>query len=306
MSELGQVFAVALVAALIGPVILLLGLGTPFRGLGLLIAYLRLSFLVFLPTLTGGLASLVLVTGLSVDLRAAPLAAAATAAAVLITKYWQFGPLSRLRRSMTDLAIPARQGNAVSLLVDALERLRPRAPADRPLNGAYPELALAASAQLISAGFFRQAEEICASIPEAWLSGIQSTHRANNLAVCRMRLGNLPGARQALDLAKQPERRAELNILQTSRAMLLMLESKFEDALLIVRDDRHIDPVTRMTALVVRAHCLAATGDKAGCTAALEQLGRSFGPEAIEAVIHNPGPATEQAILLRAKLGGPK
>ncbi|MFO0728357.1 MAG: hypothetical protein U1E65_31545 [Myxococcota bacterium] len=301
MTELGQVFAIALVIAAIGPVILLLGLGSPFRGAALVVGYLRVAFLVFLPSVTSGLGSLLIAQSAGLDPLVAPVAAAMGGMGVLASKFWQFVPLSRLRRALMDLSVPERQGTAVSSLVAALHRLRPHAPIDRPLRGPYPELALVASAQLIATGFFRQAEEVCASIPEAWLSEVQSTHRANNLAVCRMRLGNLPGAREALDHAKRPTTRPERNILETSRGMLLMLEDKPQEALAIVGDDRFIDGITRLTALVVRAHAHAGLGDRAAARSALIALVQSYGEEALDAVIESPGPARILAAELKAE-----
>ncbi len=302
------VLAAFTVSALGGAVlVLVLDVPTPLPGasgaLVRFIAWVRLARGPLIPSLVaGGLGWVVApLVGLASNVPAA--LAAATGLAALAITWIRLWPYARLQQLLALLVAGADETRAVSGIVAILLRLRPAARPDLPVKSAYPELSLLAAARLIERRHFVAAARLCAELPEAWLTPEQSTLRANNLALCRIRIGDLPGAREALERARPPERPSEARILSSTRAMLLALDGRAEAALAIVDDPANLDPATKLTLLLARAHACAALGQEARVEATLDEIERDFGAPMLEALAHPPGPATASAARRRGVRG---
>lgn len=301
LDPLWAVVVAALTVSALGGAILVLVLDvpTPLPGASAtvvrFIAWVRLARGPFLPALVaGGLAWVAApLVGLASNVPAG--LAAATGLLALGITWVRLWPYARLQQLLATLADGVEETRAVSGIVAILTRLRPAARPDLPVRSAYPELSLLAAARLIERRHFVAAARLCADLPEAWLSPEQSTLRANNLALCRIRIGDLPGAREALERARPPERPSEARILSSTRAMLLALDGRAEAALAIVDDPSNLDPGTKLTLLLARAHACAALGQDARVEATLDEIERDFGPPMLEALAHPPGPATALA-----------
>lgn len=303
--DLGPPIAVAAVVAFFGPAILLLALGTPLRGPPLVRGYLELAMAIALPSMAVGVLAQLLASNWTIATsRPGATAAAVAGFTLLILTYLRFRPLSLVRSSIARLGDPSQQTDAVARLITGLERLKPKVKDDQQYRGSYPDIVLGASTHLIAYGLFRAAEQICARLPEAWLSQAQSAQRANNLAVCRMRLGDVSGARHALEASRGQNTRQEQEILRSSRAMLLLMEGKFREALELVGSPNTPATLTRMTVLVVRAHAHAALGELDDARRAIDEIFDLQGPGGLEALIHPVGPATEMAREAQRKSAG--
>ena len=295
----GPLLAVAAVVSVLGPAILLLALGTPLRRGALIRAFFELAASVALPSITAGVLVLLVSSSWEHAPQVSAVATAVTAFVLMALTYLRFRPLTLVRSSITRLGIPGQQTEAVTRLVIGLEKLRPDLSPDRPYRGNYPDVVLGASTHLIAHGFFHAAERICAALPEPWLTPTQSAQRANNLAVSRMRLGDVTGARAALELARGAPSPQEESVLCSSKAMLLLLEDKPKDALALLDERPPSSPLARMTVLVVRAHAHAALGELDRAQAAIQEIVTTQGAAALDALIHPEGPATALAIEAR-------
>jgi hypothetical protein len=291
--DLLPLLSVSAVVSGIGAAILLLALGTHLSGRALLRGYAELASAVAVPSVVVGLVALVAVIDLS-DLapRIAALAAACCGLLILAATYLKFRPMSVVRSSLIGLREPSRQKRALVRLLAGLERIRPKLADDRPYRGTYPDVVLAASAQLVAHGLFRPAERICAALPEAWLSQKQSIERATNLALCRLRRGDVPGAQSAIEGARGGIDRRGAEMLLASKAMLALADGRPRDALTILRQASSLPS----GALVVRAHAHAAVGEVQAARTVVRELESREGVEALDAIIYPFGPATPIAI----------
>jgi len=300
MSGIGPSVGASFIVALMGTAILVLALGNHLPRRARILIGLRVAFALGLPSFCVGLGVLMMMR-VAYPLDAPRMAAAAAAGTGLFALAMQalraLAP-SRIRRAMFQLKRGDGSPATVSLLLANLPRLRPSVAPTRPYRGAWVALMLEAAARLISHGRYADAARLCDEIPEPWLTETQSTHRDSALAIARMRLGELPAARAALERAHLERPHPERAAIEATRGMLLVLEGKPAEALAVVGDDRWIEEHTMVAILIARAHAHALLGDEPAARVALERVRASIGNAGLTAALSaNPGPA--------ARLAGP-
>jgi hypothetical protein len=229
----------------------------------------------------------------------APRLAAAGAAAVgllaLAVHTTHLRTAARVRRALGELAttMPTPPATIARLVAD-LPRVRPPRGASRARRELWVRVVFESAQRMMLQSAYVGAIHLLDRVPPAWLEPRQLTVRDNTLALCRMRVGDLDGADEALTRAETYVHHDDRAMLATTRAMLLLVEQKPSEALGIVGDDRHLDARTRLALLITRAHAHAALGDEDAARVALSQVTALIGRPALErALAAYPGAASK-------------
>ncbi len=202
---------------------------------------------------------------------------------------------ARVRRSLAELATTLPTDPAViARLVSDLPRVRPPRTAGPARKDLWVRVVFEAAQRMMLQGAFLAALQLLSRIPDAWLRHRQATVRDNSLALCKMRLGDFEGARAALTRGESDAHPDDRSTLETTRAMLLLLEDKPADALAIVGTDRFLDARTRLALLITRAHAHAALGDEGAAKSTLADVTALIGRDGLTRALRAyPGAAAK-------------
>lgn len=208
-------------------------------------------------------------------------------AAAIVTCRWRW-----VYRRLDALRDPARRDAALRTLHAHVVRLRSRWW-DRAW---FVSQSVAIADGLAEAGFVDEAIELLGSVPWRWLRHrVQQQLWRNNLAVYRMRAGDLAGARELLEGLREQASPLLREVVRCNEGMLLALEGRAVDALVSLGPDRPRKNPARRTWHVARAHALVSQGDEEAARDALRALVDLDGPAALDRAQRPPGPASKIA-----------
>lgn len=175
-------------------------------------------------------------------------------------------------------------------LFSLLDRVKEKQPAlhTRLLLGSLP--------YLTAIGLRRPVERRLAALDLESLDPRERALRAQALATCRLHLGDLDGAEQAI--AEAPEQLEPIieRWLSMSLSLIDAARGNHDAAIKRVNSiDIGSDPSLAATAKLVMAHALASRGDDEGAEGELRGLRDAAGAGALVHALHPEGPATPLA-----------
>jgi len=199
------------------------------------------------------------------------------------------------------LADPTTRDRAREALDQNLARMRPAQ--DAPWGG-YAELAIVVVSGASQAGLFDYGAELLASIPADRLDPRRGALVGQALATCRVRLGDVEGAREAIAAVERPVADdAVERWMQTLEALIAALTGDPEAALsatALVDGDE--DASLSASRHLVRAHAFAAMSKEAEARAELEALRDTLGDAGLTQALSPDGPASALARELAAEV----
>jgi hypothetical protein len=146
-----------------------------------------------------------------------------------------------------------------------------------------------------------EAEGLLVTLSRRWLTDDQLGAYVNALAICRLNLGNVEGAREALDHAPEDGLNAVLSLhLDGLRALCASLSGNGEEALALMKDQDEDGTADLALLHTARAHAHAALGHQQQAEAELTDLVLVLGPEVLSFAIDIQGPASPIAEAVRA------
>ncbi len=157
-----------------------------------------------------------------------------------------------------------------------------------------------AAGALCQVGTHQVAEELLERLPQRWLTNDQLGPYVNALAICRLNLGNVQGAQDALALAPAEAMNPTLRLhLDGLSALCASLSGKAEHALALLEDQGEDATADLALLHTTRAHAHAALGHDEQAEAELSNLALALGPEVLAFAIDIPGPASQLAETVR-------
>lgn len=168
-----------------------------------------------------------------------------------------------------------------------LDRVKEKQPAihTRLLLGSLP--------YLTAIGLRRPVERRLAALDIEQLDRRERALRAQALATCRLHLGDLDGAEQAVREAPEELEPIIERWLSMSLSLIDAARGNSDAAIQRVNAiDTSSDPSLAATAKLVMAHALASRGDKDGAEGELRGLRDAAGEGALVHALHPEGPAT--------------
>ncbi len=190
-----------------------------------------------------------------------------------------------LAMRLTD---PTTRDRARETIDENLERL-----AKKGWN-LYAETALVVVGAASQVALFDYARTLLERIPEDSLSPHSRALVAQALSTCRVRLGDLEGARQALDGLDRPAADPSVEAwIRTLEALLDALGDTPEQALSATEaPSEDADPSFAASCHLVRAHALAALGREEEARAELQGLLERLGEGGLDQALTPEGPAS--------------
>lgn len=296
MTGAWPTLAAAAIIAVGGAAIILLSIAGDLPRRAQAVLFIRVALALAAPSICLGLGVFLLMQHRMED--PSRLAAGATAVAglgALALHAVQAAAAARVRRSLAELATTSPTNPIViARLVADLPRVRPPRTAGAARRELWVRVVFEAAQRMMLQGAHAGALRLLSYIPEPWLGRRQATVRDNSLALCQMRLGQFATAHQSLARAESSAHADDVPTLETTRAMLLLLEDKPADALAIVGTDRFIDARTRLALLITRAHAHAALGDEGAAKSTLQAVVALIGRDGLDRALRAyPGAAAK-------------
>ncbi len=299
------IVAVGLTLGLVAPVVQAMLWRVPFGQISIVMAARRVTSTVMVTVLVGGIA-LVLLTLFPAPATAGAQASIAAGIGGAAAFFRLLTSSSRRRRMRGAFLLAHRlrdsdaRGQALAALERTLDEARPRGT-DGDFS-TYASMVLLVVTPLTAAGLWKEAERRLAEIPASALGVEQRAVRAQALAACRVHLGDIPGARDALGSVTRPVHDAAVEQwMQATEALLLAVEGRADDALGILGDETPLDPSMRASMRLVRAHAYASRGARDEACSELEALKREAGTDGLASALAPEGPATPIARELMAQ-----
>ena len=199
-----------------------------------------------------------------------------------------------LASRLEDRDISERVAQALFTLLDHVQKKQPEIHT-RLLLGSLP--------YLTAIGLRRPVERRLAALDIERLDRRERALRAQALATCRLHLGDLDGAEEAIREAPEKLEPIIERWLSMSLSLIDAARGRSDAAIKRVNSiDTGSDPSLAATAKLVMAHALASRGDRKGAEGALRSLQAAAGDGALVHALHPEGPATPIArSLMRRK-----
>lgn len=158
-----------------------------------------------------------------------------------------------------------------------------------------------AAGALCQVGAYRSAEQLLEGLPRSWLTARQLGPYVNALTIARLNLGDVEGARRALDLAPEDELEPPLRAhLEALGALCASLSGEPAEALKLLASHSKDDTADLALLHTTRAHAHAALDDETLAEAELTALASELGPDVLSFAIDIEGPASQLAERVRA------
>lgn len=197
-----------------------------------------------------------------------------------------------LASRLEEREISERVAKALFALLDRVKEKQP-ALHTRLLLGSLP--------YLTAIGLRRPVERRLAQLDLDRLDRRERALRAQALATCRLHLGDLDGAEQAIGEAPEELEPIIERWLSMSLSLIDAARGNSDAAIKRVNSiDTGSDPSLAATAKLVMAHALASRGDRDGAEGQLRGLRDAAGEGALVHALHPEGPATPLARSLMA------